>query len=68
MYSMPIEGVNIVLGAQWLAMLGTVVLNLHGQFIMFYQNGEKYKLGGINCPPLQIVSSNRMEKIIKKGA
>lgn len=68
MYAMPIGGVDIVLGAQWLATLGTVGLNLQEKFIRFYENGKKYKLQGINCPPPQIVSSNRMEKMIKKGA
>ena len=38
------------------------------QFIRFYENERKYKLQGINSPPPQIVSSNRMEKMIKKGA
>jgi hypothetical protein len=56
------------IGAQWLSTLGTIGLNLQEQFIRFYENGEKYKLQGINCPPPQIVSSNRMEKMIKKGA
>lgn len=68
MYAMPIGGVDIVLGAQWLATLGTVGLNLQEQFIRFYENGKKYKLEGINFPPPQIVSSNRMDKMIKKGA
>jgi hypothetical protein len=68
MYAMPIGGVDIVLGAQWLATLGTVGLNLQENFISFYQNGEKYKLHGINCPSPQIVLSNKIEKIIKKGA
>jgi hypothetical protein len=68
MYAMPIRGIDIVLGPQWLATLGTVGLKLQEKFIRFYQNGEKYKLHGINCPPSQIVSSNRMEKMIKKGA
>jgi hypothetical protein len=66
MYDMPIRGVDIVLGAQWLATLDTVGLKLQAKFIRFYQNGEKYKLHGINFPPPQIVSSNRMEKMIKK--
>jgi hypothetical protein len=51
MYAMPIKGVYIVLGGQWLAMLGTVVLNLQDNFIRFYENGEKYKLQGINFRP-----------------
>jgi hypothetical protein len=68
MYVMPIGGVDIVLWAQWLSMLGTVGLSLQEQFIIFYENEEKYKSHGINCPSPQIVSSNRMEKNIKKGA
>ena len=67
MYVMPIGGVYIVLGAHWLATLGTIGLNLQEQFIRFYENGKKYKLQGINYPPPQIVSSNRMEKMINEG-
>jgi len=62
MYDMPIGGVDVVLGGQWLSMLCTIGLNLQEQFIIFYENGEKYKLQRINYPPPQIVSSNRMEK------
>ena len=68
MYFMSIGGVDIVLGAQWLETLGTVGLNLQEQFIKFYENGRKYKLYSINFLPPQIVSSNKMEKIVKKGA
>jgi len=56
------------LGAQWLATLGTVGLNLQEKFIRFYQNGENNKLHGINYLPPQIGSSNKMEKMIKNGA
>lgn len=48
--------------------LGTIGLNLRKQFIRFYENGRKYKLQSVNSPPPQIVSSNVMEKMIKKGA
>ena len=68
MYAMEIRGVDIVLGAQWLETLGIVGLNLREKFIRFYENGRKYKLYNINYPPPQIVSSNKMEKMIKKGA
>jgi hypothetical protein len=51
MYDMPIRGVDIVLGAQWLATLGSVRLNLQEKFIIHYENGEKYKLHGINYAP-----------------
>ena len=55
MYAMEIRGVDIVLGAEWLETLGTVGINLQEQFIRFYENGRKYKLYNINCPPPQIV-------------
>jgi hypothetical protein len=51
MYAMPIRGVYIVLGAQLFATLGIFGLNLQEQLIRFYENGKKYKLHGINCPP-----------------
>ena len=66
MYAMEIKGVDIILGAQWLEMLGIVRLNLREQFIRFYENGRKYKLYSINSPPPQIVPSNKMEKMINK--
>ena len=66
MYAMEIRGVDIVLGAQWLETMGTVGLNLREQFINFHENGRKYKLYSINFPPPQIVSSNKMENMIKK--
>ena len=65
--AMAIRGVCIVLGAPWLETLGTVGLNLREQFLRFYENERKYKVYSINCPPPQIVSSNKMEKMVKKG-
>ena len=66
MYVMEIRGVGIVLGAKWLEMMGTGRLNLREQFIRFYENGRKYKLYSINFPPPKIVSSNKMERMIKR--
>ena len=67
MYAMEIRWVDIVLGAQWLEMLGTVGWNVQEQFINFYENGRKYKLYSINSSPPQIVSSNKMENMVNKG-
>ena len=66
LYAMEIRGVDIALGAQCLETLGTVKLNLREQFIKFYENGRKYKLYKINFPSPQIVSSNKMENMIKR--
>lgn len=67
MYAMPIGGVDIILEAQWLTSLGTIGLNLQEQFIRFFEKGIKYKFHRISAPLPQIISSNRMEKMIKKG-
>jgi hypothetical protein len=64
MYAMVIRGVDIVLGAQWLASIGIVRLNIQNQFLIFYENGKKYKFHGINNLPTQLVSSNKMKKMI----
>jgi len=62
MYFMLIGGVDIVLGAQWWATLGIVGLNLQEKFIISNENGEKYKLQGINCPHIIISSSTPFRK------
>ena len=67
MYVMEIGGVDIVLGSKWFETLGTVGLNLREQFIRFYENGSRYNIYSINCPPTKIVSSNKMENMIKNG-
>jgi hypothetical protein len=41
MYAMVIRGVDIVLGSQWLASIGTIRLNLQKQFLRFYENEKK---------------------------
>ena len=66
MDAMAIIGVDIVLGSIWLEILGTIGLSLQEQFIRFYENGRKHNIYGINFPPPQIVSSNKMEKMIKR--
>jgi hypothetical protein len=68
MYAMVIGGVDIILGAQWLASIGTVRLNLQKQFLSFYESKKKYKFHGINNLPTQLFSSNKMKKMIWKGA
>jgi hypothetical protein len=68
MYAMAIGGVDVVLGSQWLATIGTMGINLQKQFLRFFEKGIKYKFFGIKSPTPQLVSSNRMEKMIKKGS
>jgi hypothetical protein len=61
-------GVDVVLGIQWLQILGTYSTNHQKQFIKFKWEGRQYKLYGFHSPPTQIISSQQMDKLIQKGA
>ena len=56
-YTLPLGGVDIVLGIQWLQTLGTYSINHQNQFIKFKLKGKKYKLCGFQSPPTHIISS-----------
>ena len=59
---------DIVLGVQWLQTLGTYSANHQKHFIKFKWQGKNYKLHGFQPPDTQVVSSQQMEKLIRKGA
>ena len=63
-YTVPIQGVDVVLGIQWLQTLGTYSANHQKQFISFKWEGQKHKLYGFQAPENQIVSSSQMMKMI----
>jgi hypothetical protein len=67
-YIVPLGGVDVVLGVQWLQTLGTYSANHKKHFIKFRWQGERYKLYGIQPPQNQVVSSHQMVKLIQKGA
>ena len=47
-YAVPLGGVDVVLGIQWLQTLGTYSANHQEHFIKFKWQGERYKLYGSN--------------------
>lgn len=67
-FTVPLGGVDVVLGIQWLQTLGTYVANHKVQSIRFKWGGQRYKLHGFQAPKNQIVSSSQMMKMIRKGA
>jgi hypothetical protein len=67
-YTVPLGGVDVVLGVQWLQTLGTYSVNHQEHFIKFKWQGQTYKLYGFQPPQTQVVSSQQMEKMIRKGA
>ena len=68
LYTLPLGGVDIFLGVQWLQTLGTYSANHQKHFIKFKWQGKNYKLHGFQPLDTQVVSSQQMDKLIQKGA
>ena len=64
LYVVPLGGVDVVLGVQWLQTLGTYSVNHQEHFIKFKWQGKSYKLYGFQPPQTQVVSSQQMEKML----
>jgi predicted aspartyl protease len=58
-YTVPLGGVDVVLGIQWLQMLGTYSANHQKQFIKFKWEGRRYKLYGFHHPPPKLYPHNK---------
>ena len=67
MISIPMGGVDVVLGVQWLQSLGTMAFNFQKLFMKFSWEGKEYELNGIIGKPSKVISSNGMTKLLKKG-
>ena len=44
MLSIPMRGVDVVLGVQWLQSLGTVAFNFQELFLKFFLEGKEFEL------------------------
>src|SRR6202011_1075776 len=66
MLSIPMGGADVVLGVQWLQSLGTISFNFQELFMNFSVEGREVELRGIVGKPGKIISSNGMEKLLKK--
>ena len=64
LYTIPLGGVDVVLGVQWLQTLGTYSVNHQEHFIQFKWQGKSYKLDGFQPPQTQVMLSQQMEKMI----
>jgi hypothetical protein len=52
-YALPLEGMDMVLGAEWLIQLGSYATNLEEQFMEFNWQGQHYKLYGVKGSTLK---------------
>ena len=66
MLSIPMGGVDVVLGVQWLQSLGTIAFNFQEFFLKYFSEGKEIKLRGIAGNLGMIISSNVMKNILKK--
>ena len=67
MIAITMEGVDVVLGVQWLQALGMVAFNFLELFINFSLDGKEFELRGITGKPNKVISSYGMKKLLKRG-
>jgi hypothetical protein len=67
MFSIDMGGCDIVLGAEWLRTLGPILMDFKELTMQFQQDDQQYKFQGITTGSPEIISSHRMEKLLKKG-
>jgi hypothetical protein len=67
MFAIDMGGCDIVLGANWLRTLGPILMDFKALTMQFDQEGNQYKFQGITVGSLEVISSHRMEKMLKKG-
>jgi hypothetical protein len=66
MFAIDMGGCDIVLGADWLRTLGPILMDFKDLTMQFDQEGHQYKFQGITTGSLEIISSHRMETLLKK--
>ena len=66
MLSIPMGGVDVVVGVKWLQSLGTVAFNFQELFLKKKLEGKEVKLRGIAGKPRKIMRSNVMKNLQKK--
>jgi hypothetical protein len=67
MIAIPMGGVDVVLGIQWLQSLGAMAFNFQELFMKFSFEGKEIELRGIIGKPSKVINSNGMKKTLKKG-
>ena len=60
-------GCDIVLGVEWLCTLGPITMDFQESYMSFKQNDHTHTLRGLQAGAPTIISSHRMEKLLKKG-
>jgi hypothetical protein len=67
MFAIDMRGCDIVLGRDWLRTLGPILMDFKALTMQFDHKGHQYKFQGITSSSPEVISSCRMENILKKG-
>ncbi|KAF2325566.1 hypothetical protein GH714_030427 [Hevea brasiliensis] len=67
LYSLPLVGIDLLLGVQWLEQLGTVVCNWKKMTMEFQWNDQMQKLQGTDVQPIQSASVKAFSKELRQG-
>jgi hypothetical protein len=67
MFVIDMGGCDFVLGVDWLRTLGPILMDFKESTMQFDQEYHQYKFQGIIVDSPEIISSHRMEKLLKKG-
>jgi hypothetical protein len=67
MFSIDMGSCDIVLGADWLKTLGPILMDFKELIVKFDQEFYQYKFQGITTGSPEVISSHRLEKLLKKG-
>ena len=68
MFSLTLGGCDVVLGSQWLCTLGPILWDFAELWMQFSPDGHKHTLKGLQLGSLSIISSHRLEKLLKKSS
>jgi hypothetical protein len=67
MFAINIGICDIMLGADWIRNLGPILMDFKELTMQLDQEGHQYKFQGITVDSPDIISSHRIEKLLKKG-
>jgi hypothetical protein len=67
MFAINMGSCDIVLDVDWLRTLGPILMDFKDLTMQFDQAGHQYRFQGITISSPEIISSHRMEKLLKKG-
>jgi hypothetical protein len=67
MFSIDMDDCDIVLGVEWLCTMSPILMDFKELTMQFHQEGQQYQFQGLTTGPSKIISSHRMENLLKKG-